>query len=150
MGLNCSLLSNEFINKKVKPEAQKYSSRRKNRYTSRNFILTFLKFFCMEKQWSFTLKNFQAQQQQSDEPSIQKITSLSQNKCDARLAYRKRQSCYCETSKSSRDLEEKLSNFRNSLGKQSIRFYAASSIILAYCLFTTPVSAIVGSPTHPV
>jgi hypothetical protein len=44
------------------------------------------------------------------------------------------------------------SNISNShyLVRQSIRFYAASSVILALCYLTTPISASIDSPSHPV
>lgn len=44
------------------------------------------------------------------------------------------------------------SNISNShyLVRQSIRFYAASSVILALCYLTTPISASIDTPSHPV
>lgn len=44
------------------------------------------------------------------------------------------------------------SNNSNShyLVRQSIRFYAASSVILALCYLTTPISASIDSASHPV
>lgn len=44
------------------------------------------------------------------------------------------------------------SNISNShyLVRQSIRFYAASSVILALCYLTTPISASIKSASHPV
>lgn len=44
------------------------------------------------------------------------------------------------------------SNISNShyLVRQSVRFYAASSVILALCYLTTPISASTDSASHPV
>lgn len=76
--------------------------------------------------------------------------AISINKCDDRLAIKKKQRHCCQ---SARENERRLLNFPKSycLAKHSFCcFYAAFSMIFALCFFLTPASAIVENPTHPV
>lgn len=150
---------NQHINEESTPSlAQNYSSNCKKCYTrnTRNLQLMFSKLLFLSEKWIFSSKDFQTKNQQLNGLSLQQAPAQGHKECDSKVAYRKWQSYWCDGSQYERDLgEDKLSalpSFPNShfLAKQSICFYAASSVILALCIFTIPASALIENRSHPV
>lgn len=170
MGYKCneinSTLKNEVTIKNIlsSPESLKFSYNGAKQDTLVTIILRSLKSYL-----NTTLLNHDTilQQQKSTTDQIanekQKMGKEEKESLTTSLAYRNYKNQFnsqhgIRTKTSTKSVRSgtlatsSSSNISNShyLVRQSIRFYAASSVILALCYLTTPISASIDSPSHPV